>query len=348
MADKNTLLSFIARRHTIGLEDVATNALSFILSRSDSARQALAEFLGGDSGPLTVAEAKSWGVDAFGAKPDLACFDEDGAPVALVESKFWAPLTQHQPVTYWKALPNDRPAVLLILAPASRIDQGSLWGELEERLRDAGHELCPGDEGEGLVAATAKADRRRLMLAGWDLLLDRTAERTKRDGDAQACFEIAELQGLVRAATEGDNPRGDENLKQLIADAVKRLEQSGWVNTDGLTVGRGFGYYGRYLLIAGAAAWLGIDYELLKQSPDRPLCLSFGDFATASVSTEVVRSRLGGLAEPGLEWRGEETSVAVAFPAGVDRQAALEAIVADLEGIAKCIDPDGPTYRQAH
>ena len=35
MAEDNSLLGFIAQRHTSDLEDVATNALSFILSRSD-------------------------------------------------------------------------------------------------------------------------------------------------------------------------------------------------------------------------------------------------------------------------------------------------------------------------
>ena len=163
----------------------------------------------------------------------------------------------------------------------------------------------------------------------------------------QACFEIAELQGLVATAIVGDNPKGDENLKQLIADAVKRLEHSGWASTDGLSVGQGFGFHGRYLLIAGAAAWLGIDYEILKQMPDRPLWLSFGDFASSNVGTEEALSRLGSLSEPGLERRSKEASVPVAFPAGVDRQAALEAVVADLERIARHIDPDGPTYRQA-
>lgn len=41
MADNDSLLGFIAQRHAIGLEDVATDALCFILSRSPSARQAL-------------------------------------------------------------------------------------------------------------------------------------------------------------------------------------------------------------------------------------------------------------------------------------------------------------------
>ena len=39
MPDESSLLSFIARYHTYGREDVATDALSYILSHSHSARR---------------------------------------------------------------------------------------------------------------------------------------------------------------------------------------------------------------------------------------------------------------------------------------------------------------------
>ena len=61
MADNASLLSFIARRHTVGREDVATDALSFILSRSNSARRVLSDLLGDDRGPLQVAKARPRG-----------------------------------------------------------------------------------------------------------------------------------------------------------------------------------------------------------------------------------------------------------------------------------------------
>ena len=56
-------------------------------------------------------------------------YDGDCNLVALIESKFWAELTAHQPVTYWEGLPDDRRAVLLFLAPDYRVDvdKVSLW-----------------------------------------------------------------------------------------------------------------------------------------------------------------------------------------------------------------------------
>ena len=346
MADERTLLSFIARRHTVGREDVATDALSFILSRSNSARRALSDFISEDGPPLQVAQAKPWGADALRAAPDLACFDENDDLVVLIESKFWAGLTHHQPVTYWKGLPDDRPAVLLFLAPARRISTGGLWDELKGRLRNAGHELGQDARRENLITASATNGERRLMLTSWDLLLDRLTQKAKDGCDNQASFQIAELQGLAADTIAAENPRHDENLKKLIADAVRRVEQSGWANTDGLRVGQGYEYYGRYLRLAGALALLGIDYEALKQRPDKTLWLTFYSYHDTPVSMHAVGSRLGGLAEPGSGWRSGQVCVPITLPDCVDTEATRDAIVAELERIAKLIDPDGPTYSE--
>ena len=344
MTDKDTLLSFIARHHAIGLEDVATDALRFILSRSTSARRALSEALGDDCGPLPIAKAETRTADAHGAIPDLACFDADDNLVALIESKFWASLTHHQPVTYWQGLPIDRPSVLLFLAPASRVADDSLWDELEGKLRAAGHELGPVRKSEGRITAHAKCGQRRLMLTSWTSLLATMAQRARDDGDAQACFEIAELQGLAASVVAGDRPTRDENLKQLIRDAVAHLKQSKWAVTNGLTVGQGFGYHGRYLFIAGAYAWLGIDYEAAKQTQESSLWLSFSG-ENAGVGLEAVRSRLAGLTDTNVPWLGG-ACLPIVLPAAADRQTTLNAIVAELERIARIIDPDGPTYRK--
>ena len=178
------------------------------------------------------------------------------------------------------------------------------------------------------------------------MLLDYMAQRTKKDGDSQACFEIAQLKGLAIDAIEHDNPKRDDNLQQLIAEVVKRLERSGWVNTKGLAVGGVAGsYWVRYFRLAGASTGLRIDYKAAKQMPDNLLWLWFWRDRVASVGLEEVRSKVGRLAEPGLEWLHKEVCVPIALPAGADRAATIDAIVSELERIAKLIDPDGPTYR---
>ena len=346
-SDNDSLLGHIARRHTQGLEDVATDALAFIVSRSKSARKSLSEFLGDDEGPLPIAEvgtqeflAASW------AYPDMALWGSEKELSGFVESKFWAGLTHNQPVTYWETLPDDRRTVLLFLAPQSSVDAGWLWDELVRRLNEAGHELGQTrKDSKGRTAASTKVPR-RLMLTSWSVLLGTLAKAAKQDGDAQAVFEIAELQGLAANAVEGIRDTSNDRFKQLLADAVKQATASGWANADGLTVGQGTGYYGRYLRLGGSHAWLGVVDEAVKQMPDKPLWLSFYQSEFSDHSLDELRSRLDSRVEQllgALSWMG--ITVPIPLPNGADINTTRDAIVEQLVGIAELIDPNGPTCR---
>ena len=352
MAEAKSLLSLIARGYAAGREDAATEALCFILSRSDSARAAFSEFLGHGVASLPVASFSTQLLVA-GAYPDMSCFDTDGRRVAFVESKFWAGLTSKQPVAYWRALPDDQSATLLFLAPASRIahiNKDSLWGELVERLRKAGHSLGPVNQGKSLVTAKSTDGKHRLLLTSWDVLLERLAQRTEKDGDRQAHFLVAELQGLAVDAIKDDDPAKYANLKQLIDDAVTQLKELGWANTDGLTRGNIEGVrYARFFRLGGAVTGLRIDYKAVKQL-GIPLWLWFwrgSSDSSRKVRFDEVRDKLGTLAEPGLEWLSQDAfCIPINLPAAGDREATLSAIVDELERIAKIIDPYVPTYHR--
>ena len=347
MTDKEGLLGAVAKRHADSLEDAARDALRFVLSQRASARDALSEFLNDDAGrPLAIANVISRASIESGAVADLACRDEHDNVVAFVESTFWAPLTDNQPVDCWRALSTDTPGVLLFLAPHRRMESGSLWDALVDRLREAHVGLVDEYRTAGLISAAAN-DGRRLVLTTWDVLLDHMAETVGRDGDSQVRFEIFQLKGLAAAAVKGEGTTSDENLRASFADAVERLKRSGWANTDRLTVGTGASYYARYFRLAGAPAGLRIDYEDEKQRPDRSLWLLFWHEENARLSVDDAASRLELAGESELEWRGKEAFLPMVMPARTDGQATVDGIVAELERIARILDPEGPTYRDA-
>ena len=343
MPANETLLSRIAQRHTVGREDVATDALAFILERSPAARSAFADFLGaGEPGAAAITEVRTRPTLSGGAAPDLECRGEGDKVLAFMESKFWAELTPAQPVAYWEALPAGAPATLLFLAPPYRVNRSSLWDDLTGRLNRAGHALDITRNGDGLKVATGTAQNsgRRLMLATWGLLLNRLAQVALNSRDWQATFEIAELQGLANSVITGDASPSDDGFKNLISDVVKDVVASGWGDTKGLGPGAG----GRYLRLAGAYAWFGVDFKQAKLS-NRPLWLAFGNFGgdPGQVTTEQVGRRLGDEGQPGLEWRKNEVWVPIALPAGADLPPDRLAVADELKRIALLIDPAGPT-----
>ena len=126
MSYGTTLFAHIAPRLTNRIEDVAVEALGYILSNSPAARRALAETLKiGDIEFGPIDRVETWETGSEGEIPDLVCFDDKGEKQVLIEAKFWADLTKNQPNQYLKQLLEDRqdgPAALLFVAPKARLE----------------------------------------------------------------------------------------------------------------------------------------------------------------------------------------------------------------------------------
>lgn len=344
--DRHTLLSFIARRYISAKENAATDALRFILNGSEAARAGFTELLReGASDLRPVVSANSRVTEANIGIPDLACSDVDGHVVALVESKFWAPLTAHQPASYWRSLRSDIPSVLLVIAPPYRVASTDyLWGELVSRLRQSGFTLGEVQKTDTLVHASSVDDQRHLVLTTWNNLFDRLTQRVSIEGDQQASFELAQLRGLAANVIENDDPRTDDNLKRAIAVAIQRICESRWGNTSGLGISQTARYYGNNVCLAGAFAWLGIDYRRVNETPGQSLWLSFYS-DRGDAPRDKVRELLGNMGESGSIWSPRDVSVRIQLPEpGADCEAVRNAIVAKLETIGRMIDQNGPTY----
>ena len=149
MSSDTTLFAHIAPRLTDRTEDVAVDALGHILSQSEAARGALESTLReGGAAVGTIARVRTQATGEEGERPDLVGFDDDGGERVLVEAKFWAGLTRNQPNEYVRRLALDRPAALLFVAPAARLE--TLWPEL---CRQAGEKFT-------IIGATTPGDLR--------------------------------------------------------------------------------------------------------------------------------------------------------------------------------------------
>ncbi len=166
------LLSHIVSRWSNRTEDIAVDALGFILSRSRAARNALqgvVEALAPSVGELTSARTQVSSSD--GARPDLVVYGSEDRERVIVEAKFWAGLTDNQPESYLARLPDDgETSVLLFVAPEARLE--TLWIELRRRTRhDAG--VADRSEVGGVKCMPIDSGQRYLVLSSWRMVLDR-------------------------------------------------------------------------------------------------------------------------------------------------------------------------------
>ncbi len=136
----DSLFGHLASRLSSHPENIATEALNYVLNRSTVARRAFAQYAaqsGADMPETLHFRTQEAGGD--GAIPDLVGLDGEGRQVLLVEAKFWAGLTDNQPVAYLERLPASSDGLLLFVAPATRFP--TLWPEPFQRCRDAGSTL---------------------------------------------------------------------------------------------------------------------------------------------------------------------------------------------------------------
>ena len=285
MAEIDTLLAHLSPSLTSQTENIAVEALGYVLNKYAGSREGLDDVVrSGVRNVKPVIQVRTQARAPDGTRPDLVGVDEDGAERVLVEAKFWAELTPRQPDAYLDRLPDNGPAVLLFLAPEERI--ASLWRDLRSRAQRAGKMLSEVDAERRCVSVDGS--QRHLLLVSWTGLLDRMSARTRDEQDAEA--DIRQLRGLADFAEEGrfrpirdtreefgPDSRHMRDMKRIIDTATERGVADGWASRKGLNrTPRSYGY-GRYLRLSGHVVWFGIHTGRWERDGETPLWLDCGN-----------------------------------------------------------------------
>lgn len=342
--NRQTLLAKIVPMFA-STENVAVEALAHILSESKATRHALWDILrsgGAMVGQLARVRTQATGKD--NERPDLVGFDERDQECVLIEAKFWAGLTDNQPLAYLERLPERDPSALLFVAPAARIE--SLWTELSRQISESALGITAESFKETqTIRSAAVGGGRWLMLTSWKNLLDRMAAEAAADTDSHAETDIRQLRGLaVREDAEAflplrreelgqEFPRRMLRLRELVDDATERGIQAGWADTKGLRVTPKEWGYGRYLRLGGEQTWFGIDFISWASNSRTPLWLWFSPTNTERIRRIVESPRQLHPCEV-VQW-DDGLAVPIELPVSVEYEAVRDAVVARLGEIAQ-------------
>ena len=288
MAEDRSLLAYLVPKITNRREDTATDALAFILNKSEDCRKAFNDLLRGSGYELEpVGNFRTQVTYEDGSRPDMVGYDKKGAKRLIVESKFWASLRGGQTKGYLDQLEDSGPGVLLFIAPGARME--TLWAEIRRRMEEVGLPLesvkIDGQMRTAKIADTGK----RLMLVSWLELLDRLAKASSAGTLVEA--DIRQLRGLaVREDEEAFQPIGDAELSpsvaqrllwlnRLIDDAIMaRGVKQGWMSVEGLQATprrQGYGRRFKFPCVKGQF-FLRVYYRLWATKADTPLWLRIG------------------------------------------------------------------------
>jgi hypothetical protein len=299
-----SLFAHLALKIGSSPENLATEALGYVLRVSSGARAGVASLLRDLGYPQ--ADEFRWETQVGGddgSRPDLVGFDRAGQAVVFIEAKFWAGLTDRQPVAYLDRLPSN--GALLFVAPDRRL--GLLGAELNRRVLDAGRRL---ESNPGLPhgALTARVDGRYLGLLSWRTLLASARLGAEAARDLTAAADLAQLQGLCeRMDAEAFIPITHEELTDhrfrrvlefcdIVDSVTGALVEKKIASVKGLRATGGKGHYIRYMRlndVVGASLlcdvrkwmkfgrtplWLTVHGPAWKPSPEvEQLLASFGE-----------------------------------------------------------------------
>jgi hypothetical protein len=280
---ETTVLAHLAASMIQQKENLATEALAFILNRSPAARAALQWSLGTVVGDVpAIARVMTQLAVGEESRPDILLFAENGEQhFGYIEVKFWAAFTDAQPVEYVKRLQNSGGGVLIMLAPERRL--GTMRLELIERLK-AADLLSRCDE------LPIMADSVRLGLLSWNKLLHSLSDAVSEDRPAKS--DVDQLDGLVkRVDDEGFMPLMRAELDDLdvprrvisladLANSIMQKAVADGVMSSKTKIGRygpGHGWYraGMYAKFRNAGCFLGMDHELWSMFGRTPIWVSF-------------------------------------------------------------------------
>jgi hypothetical protein len=358
----DTLFGHLALSFSSHPENLATEGLHYILSRSAEARRLFLQFLGqagvsfGNDLVFTTQAA-----DATGAIPDLVGKDEQGTEVAIIEAKFWAGLTERQPVAYLKRLPPSS-GLLAFVAPARRFE--SLWPELLTRCQNAWKGEVEVQDGQGADWRVARiTGGRRLALTSWRAMLGKLRDGLQEAEETDRAADVLQLQGLAdRMDAEAFLPLTSEELTSnlgtrivqfcdLVDSAVERLVNDKLADTTRLRMGGSHGAYSRFLRLHKTNCSLDFDPANWSRH-GRLIWLTAlgGDWKSKSVSPDV-KEALHPLAHetpPRLLITQSGVQVPIDLPTQVERDAVLEAMLTQIRRVAellKSVPPAAPSSR---
>ncbi len=354
-------------------EDVATDALAYILDSSEAAQRGMMRLLCRLVDDLPLLRFETQRMSEL-SRPDMR--GTDGTTVrAFIENKFWAGLTEKQPVPYLEKLAAcGQRSVLLVIGPARR--EPSLWHELTKGFQsrldvvpDAGEErISMSDVKEDGILRFAtigiKPVEPVLALTSWDKVIKFLEQEAA--ADSRALADLFQLRALCDAANaQAFIPYSREQLtdqevpalilqlslivQKTVADAVgTNLDNGGILKVLNIKLEAGsrgrlnerhsWDRIGRYVRISGeqgVGAWFGIHFNLWKSHGATPLWLVFPDseFGQASAVRQLI--------EPWAKENkvlicnyGRKFAIGLHVAVGEEEVAVRKSLVNDLKGIA--------------
>ena len=339
-----SLLAHLIPRIFGKAEPAATKALAYVLRASPDVAREFVDIVG-QTGINPFTPGHIGAEEQHGnSVPDLTICDTDGAIRIFVENKFWAGLTDAQPVAYFKELSDDTPSVLLFVVPHQRIY--SVWSELKERC--GLHEIVLARESRTKDITWARVGKRTMAITSWKCILERLRQAANAVGNEALEQDIAQLRGLTEQMDTAEflPLQGDEvtdvnvtrrliNYSDLIEEITKRVKADGIADTKGLRPAHGWYTAGRYLRVhAKFGLWMGVHLEAWRDYGITPVWLEVYPSSSFSGVRGKSLQKIKNMVDDAQESDSGSLRIPIRLTTGVERDRLIDDAVNQVRSIA--------------
>ncbi len=349
------LLGHLARRFTVSEENLATEALTWLLRApaASNALSSIARAAGADL-PDGLHYVGQVGNPETG-RPDVVGLDVHRAERLLIEAKFGAALTDQQPGGYLNRLPADAPGLLLVVAPDAR--KSSLWTELMKAVPQlAANAPSPSLQHDQAVLRVLVQGSKVLALTSWRHLVTQVLEALKAAGDTRLAQDAEQLLAFTEVMDSQayepvrpghysmDEGRRVQQLEELIDGSHRLAKKSKVLEHEGRS-SHGRIFYGWYLRSRATrkALWFGFHPRLWARHGLSPLWMQ------VKVGPSWSRQRLAqalsplqGPGEVGVFEEGDNFHIPLVLPAYMTRDQTVADLLRQLESVVGLIDAAVP------
>lgn len=337
---------------------MATEALAYLVESSNSVRHGMMKLLRGlvDVPDLRFKTQQAVQKENGSIRPDMWGFDLT-APRVFVENKFWAGLTDNQPVPYLRQLAIcPQPSILLVVAPAAR--EHTLWRELQRRLHENDIAFSEHGAAAGVFSSVATQLGPILALTSWANVLSALEHETVDEPSVRA--DLVQLRALCDAAdSDAFTPVSGEELSNqripalllqlsaVVKTAVELAVSREILDLGGTTQQSSSERIGRYSYFGGhvegnerPGAWLGIHLRLWKKHGATPLWAVFHStkWGQASMAEALLAQWASDNNVPTFNDEDGSFVVALEIPAREEKSVVVETIVNRLQQMRDCLN----------
>ncbi len=256
----HSLLAHLYSRIRGSQEDVATISLQYLLSQSAELNKAFTTLIAAKLN-VSLADRLQYKCQATGEeqeRPDMAGCDKNGCEVVLCEMKFYAGLTENQPLGYLERLQKAGGHGLIFVCPKAR--QTNLWAKLKEVCAEQQvktvNDNCISVDGIHMAIITWAEVLERLQMVAASSAIEYQSDIyqlqgycAQMDSDAFIPFRAEDLSAEVARKEERYYTVIDETFDLLLADKALNAVLKG--KTSSYSDG-----YERKMEINGLRIWL--------------------------------------------------------------------------------------------